>query len=238
MERVAEDTLRELKRLNESLAEQNAFLRKSVQDRRLQDEAITTSLREMDERMSEIARADPGPARRPRGRVPPAEPRRRSRASPIRPPARRPPDAARAARAVQPGLRRLRPRQLRPRHPGVRGVPARLSRDRPLRQRAVLDRGVPVLEAEVRGGARGLGRAVPPLSRLATSSPTRATRRARPSSAWAGAARPSSSTARSRTAIPTRRRAARPARSSTHSSSDGRSGHHVAAARAAVSTEE
>jgi tol-pal system protein YbgF len=52
---VAEDTLRELKRLNESLAEQNAFLRKSVQDRRLQDEAITTSLREMDERMSEIA---------------------------------------------------------------------------------------------------------------------------------------------------------------------------------------
>jgi tol-pal system protein YbgF len=55
MERVAEDTLRELKRLNESLAEQNAFLRKSVPDRRLQDEAITTSLREMDERMSEIA---------------------------------------------------------------------------------------------------------------------------------------------------------------------------------------
>jgi tol-pal system protein YbgF len=55
MERVAEDTLRELKRLNESLAEQNAFLRRGVQDRRLQDEAITTSLREMDERMSEIA---------------------------------------------------------------------------------------------------------------------------------------------------------------------------------------
>ena len=55
MERVAEETLRELKRLNESLAEQNAFLRKSVQDRRLQDETITTSLREMDERMSEIA---------------------------------------------------------------------------------------------------------------------------------------------------------------------------------------
>jgi tol-pal system protein YbgF len=55
MERVAEDTLRELKRLNESLAEQNAFLRKSTQDRRLQDEAITTSLREMDERVSEIA---------------------------------------------------------------------------------------------------------------------------------------------------------------------------------------
>ena len=55
MERVAEDTLRELKRLNESLAEQNAFLRKTAQDRRLQDEAVTTSLREMGERMSELA---------------------------------------------------------------------------------------------------------------------------------------------------------------------------------------
>jgi tol-pal system protein YbgF len=55
MERIAEDNLRELKRLNESLAEQNAFLRKNVQDRRMQDEALTTSLREMDERMSEIA---------------------------------------------------------------------------------------------------------------------------------------------------------------------------------------
>ena len=55
MERVAEDTLRELKRLNESLAEQNAFLRKSVQDRRLQDDQIATSLREMGERVSEIA---------------------------------------------------------------------------------------------------------------------------------------------------------------------------------------
>jgi tol-pal system protein YbgF len=55
MERLAEDTLREMKRLNEALAEQNAFLRKSVQDRRLQDEAITTSLREMDERLSEVA---------------------------------------------------------------------------------------------------------------------------------------------------------------------------------------
>ena len=55
MERLAEDTLRELKRLNESLAEQNAFLRKGVQDDRVKDEQIQTSLREMDERMSEIA---------------------------------------------------------------------------------------------------------------------------------------------------------------------------------------
>src|SRR5215212_2275682 len=55
MEQVAEDTRREIKRLNESLAEQNAFLRKSVQDRRLQDAAITTSLRETAERLSEMA---------------------------------------------------------------------------------------------------------------------------------------------------------------------------------------
>jgi tol-pal system protein YbgF len=54
IERNSEDTIRELKRLNEALAEQNAFLRKGVQDRRLQDEAIQTTLREMDERMSEI----------------------------------------------------------------------------------------------------------------------------------------------------------------------------------------
>lgn len=55
IERLAEDNLRELKRLNDSLAEQNAFVRKGTQDRRLQDEAIQTTLREMDERMSEIA---------------------------------------------------------------------------------------------------------------------------------------------------------------------------------------
>src|SRR5688500_4919813 len=55
IERLAEDMQREIKRLNEALAEQNALLKTSVQSRRLQDESLATSLREMDERMSEIA---------------------------------------------------------------------------------------------------------------------------------------------------------------------------------------
>ncbi len=55
VERLAEDMQREIKRLNEALAEQNALLKTSVQSRRLQDESLATSLREMDERMSEIA---------------------------------------------------------------------------------------------------------------------------------------------------------------------------------------
>src|SRR5688500_8792076 len=54
LERLAEDSLRELRRLNEALAESNAAARKAVQDRRLQDESVATSLREMSERLSEI----------------------------------------------------------------------------------------------------------------------------------------------------------------------------------------
>ena len=44
-----------------------------MQDRRLQDEAITTSLREMDERMSEIAEQIQGLHAAARGRRPRAE---------------------------------------------------------------------------------------------------------------------------------------------------------------------
>jgi tol-pal system protein YbgF len=54
IERLNDDTLRELKKMNEALAEQNAFLRRGVQDRRLTDEAIQTTLREMDQRLSEM----------------------------------------------------------------------------------------------------------------------------------------------------------------------------------------
>jgi tol-pal system protein YbgF len=68
MQRTAEDTLKEMKRLNEALAEQNAFLRRGVQDRRLQDEAISSTLKDLTDRMSEIvermqtAAAAPPPA--------------------------------------------------------------------------------------------------------------------------------------------------------------------------------
>ena len=54
IEQQNDDTLRELKRMNEALAEQNAFLRRGVQDRKLTDEAIQTTLRELDQRISEI----------------------------------------------------------------------------------------------------------------------------------------------------------------------------------------
>ena len=54
IEQQNDDVLRELKKMNEALAEQNAFLRRGVQDRRLTDEAIQTTLREMDQRLSEM----------------------------------------------------------------------------------------------------------------------------------------------------------------------------------------
>ena len=54
IERLSNDTLVELKRLNEALAEQNAFLRRGVQEQRLKDEAIQTTLRELDQRLSEV----------------------------------------------------------------------------------------------------------------------------------------------------------------------------------------
>jgi tol-pal system protein YbgF len=54
LQRTAEESQREVKRLTDLLAEQNAFFRKSTQDRRLQDEAMQTTLREMTERLSEL----------------------------------------------------------------------------------------------------------------------------------------------------------------------------------------
>lgn len=68
LQRAVEDSAREVKRLNEALAEQNATLRRSVQEQRLQDEAIQSTLKEIAERLSEIgdrmrtARAQPAPA--------------------------------------------------------------------------------------------------------------------------------------------------------------------------------
>lgn len=68
LQRAVEDSAREVKRLNEALAEQNATLRRGVQEQRLQDEAIQSTLKEIAERLSEIgdrmrtARAQPAPA--------------------------------------------------------------------------------------------------------------------------------------------------------------------------------
>jgi tol-pal system protein YbgF len=81
LQRLAEDNLRELRRLNESLAEQNAIFKKSLNDRRIQEEAVLSTLRELGERVSELGErlrampsaAAPGPftAREPGAASPP-----------------------------------------------------------------------------------------------------------------------------------------------------------------------
>jgi tol-pal system protein YbgF len=55
LQRVSEDTLREIKRLNESLADQNASMRRLVQDRRVQEEAISAALKDITDRVSDLS---------------------------------------------------------------------------------------------------------------------------------------------------------------------------------------
>ena len=54
LQRTAEDSQREIKRLGETLIEQNAFLRKALQDRRTQDDALQTAIKEFGERVAEL----------------------------------------------------------------------------------------------------------------------------------------------------------------------------------------
>ena len=51
--RALDDTLREVRRLNEGLAEQNALLKKSVQDAHVDNEALRASLKETSDRLGE-----------------------------------------------------------------------------------------------------------------------------------------------------------------------------------------
>jgi len=53
--RMAEDNQAEIRRLNESLADQNALLKKAALDGRVQDEAVQSALRDVTDRMSELA---------------------------------------------------------------------------------------------------------------------------------------------------------------------------------------
>jgi len=68
LQRAVEDSAREVKRLNEALADQNATLRRSAQESRQADDGIQSTLKEIAERLSEIsdrmraARAQPAPA--------------------------------------------------------------------------------------------------------------------------------------------------------------------------------
>ena len=52
--RLAEDNLRELRRLNEALAEQRTDLKRSVQDRKSQDEQFQASLKDVQEKLSDL----------------------------------------------------------------------------------------------------------------------------------------------------------------------------------------
>jgi tol-pal system protein YbgF len=52
--RVHEDSVKELRRLNEMLAEQNATLKKTLQDQRVQEEANAAALRDLGEKLSEL----------------------------------------------------------------------------------------------------------------------------------------------------------------------------------------
>jgi tol-pal system protein YbgF len=57
VQRAADETRAELKRLAELVAEQNALLKKSATDRRQQDEIVTTGLRDLGDRVAEVAEA-------------------------------------------------------------------------------------------------------------------------------------------------------------------------------------
>lgn len=54
LQRTADESRQEIRRMTDLLAEQNAFFRKTTQDRRLQDEAMQTALREMTDRIGEL----------------------------------------------------------------------------------------------------------------------------------------------------------------------------------------
>jgi len=70
LQRTTEDNQREIKRLGETLAEQNAFLRKALQDRRTQDDALQTAIKEFGERMAELEERLQQPAAAPAPIVP------------------------------------------------------------------------------------------------------------------------------------------------------------------------
>jgi tol-pal system protein YbgF len=54
LQRIVEDSLREVKRLNDMLAEQNALAKTGTQDRRAQEEAVQNALRELTERVADM----------------------------------------------------------------------------------------------------------------------------------------------------------------------------------------
>jgi tol-pal system protein YbgF len=70
--RLGQENQREIKRLNEALAEQTQLVRKLVQDQRLQLEALQTATRENGERLAELSERVQGAALPPAGYAPAA----------------------------------------------------------------------------------------------------------------------------------------------------------------------
>jgi tol-pal system protein YbgF len=60
VQRAADDSRREVKRLTELLAEQNALLQRLAADRRQQDEAVSAGLKDLNDRISELGEAIQG----------------------------------------------------------------------------------------------------------------------------------------------------------------------------------
>jgi tol-pal system protein YbgF len=54
LQRLGEENLKEVRRLNEFLAEQNSAFRKSLQDQKIQDEALASTLKEVAEKLAEL----------------------------------------------------------------------------------------------------------------------------------------------------------------------------------------
>jgi tol-pal system protein YbgF len=54
LQRQSEDSSREIRRLNEALAEQNVLLKKNVQDQRIQDESLQAALKDLADRLADI----------------------------------------------------------------------------------------------------------------------------------------------------------------------------------------
>jgi tol-pal system protein YbgF len=82
--RIAADNAREIKRLSDLVGEQNAALKKTIQDQKLQDEALQATLKEVSERLGDmrdrsstpasspaVAAADPGAPGAPPAAFPP-----------------------------------------------------------------------------------------------------------------------------------------------------------------------
>jgi tol-pal system protein YbgF len=54
LQRASEESLREVRRLNEQLADQNASIKKALQDQRVQEEALSSALKDLNDRLAEM----------------------------------------------------------------------------------------------------------------------------------------------------------------------------------------